>query len=85
MIGGVPASVGFGVVDACTFQNVGTGQYVLLLGITAHGDDVRVFDEKQAVATLTPLPFLDEFLLNPKGLAPIEASKIQHFTFPHTV
>ena len=46
---------------------------------------MRVLHEEQAVATLATLPLFDELLLDAKRFAPIEASEIQHFTFPHTV
>lgn len=85
MIGGVATPIGLDEVDTGTLQDARAGQYMLLFGITAHRDDVRVLHEDQAVATLATLPLFDELLLEAKRFAPIEASEIQHFTFPHTV
>ena len=76
MIGDVAAAIGFAKLDIFLAQDILGGEKILLAGVAAKGEDVRMFAEEEDVVDGTGFARGDNTLLKSVGIGPGEKAEV---------
>jgi hypothetical protein len=83
MVGNVPAAVRLVVFNAGPLQDGRRRQHVLQVAVAAHGDHVRMLNQKQPVRRRTLFAFRHQLALELKGLGITHPAQVHYFQFTH--